>query len=109
MRKQKELEQKTQILEHRINNLDATNIEGTPRQRLNQMIRKYAFDKGIPHNKAWQEFRSNFNRAYGMNIEQRRANYIARNGIKDITYPEFLERIGFIEDALRVADKMLNS
>ncbi|WP_291964360.1 ORF6N domain-containing protein [Caloramator sp.] len=106
--KQKEIEQKQQILEHRLNNLDATNIEGTPRQRLNQMIRKYALQNGIPYNTAWQHFRSNFNRAYGMNIEQRRSNFMARNSIKDISYPEFLERIGYIEDALRVADKMLN-
>ncbi len=31
------------------------------------------------------------------------------NLIRDIkTYPEYMERVGLIEDALRVADKMLN-
>lgn len=106
--KQKQIEKKQQVLEHRINTLDATNIDGTPRQRLNSIIRKYAFDKGIPHTSAWKHFRSNFNRAYGMNIEQRLNNYLLKNKIKSLTYPEYLERVGLIEDALRVADKMLN-
>jgi transcription elongation factor len=43
-----------------------------------------------------------------MNIEQRRTHYLIKQGIKDLSYPEFLERTGLIEDALRVADKMLN-
>lgn len=106
--KQKEIAQKQQILEHRLNNLDATNIDGTPRQRLSTLIRKYAFERGVPHNIAWQEFRSRFNRAYGMNIEQRKQNYLIKQNIRDISYPEYLERVGLIQDALRVADKMVN-
>lgn len=106
--KTRELEEKTQMLEHRIDNLDATNIEGTPRQRLNSMIRKYAYDNGILYPNAWKEFRKNFNTAYRTNITLKKNNYMNRCNIKEMTYPAYLERVGLIEDALRVADKMLN-
>ena len=106
--KQRQIEQKTEVLEHRINSLDATNINGTPRQRLNDMVRKYAYDNGILYPQAWKDFRRNFNTAYRTNIELKKKNYQKEHGIKDLTYPEYMERIGLIEDALRVADKMLN-
>lgn len=106
--KQRQIEQKTEVLEHRINSLDATNIDGTPRQRLNDMVRKYAYDNGILYPQAWKDFRRNFNTAYRTNIELKKKNYQKKHGIKKITYPEYMERVGLIEDALRVADKMLN-
>lgn len=105
---QKRLKEKTEKLEHRINSLDATNIEGTPRQRLNDMVRKYAYDNGILYPQAWKDFRRNFNTAYRTNIELKKKNYQKKHGIKKLTYPEYMERVGLIEDALRVADKMLN-
>lgn len=105
---QNKLKQKTEILEHRINSLDATNIDGTPRQRLNDMVRKYAYNNGLLYPQAWKTFRKSFNTAYGTNIELRKKNYQEKHGIKRLTYPEYMERIGLIEDALRVADKMLN-
>lgn len=106
--KQRQIEQKTEILEHRVNSLDATNIDGTPRQRLNEMVRKYAYDNGLLYPQAWKTFRKSFNTAYGTNIELRKINYQEKHGIKRLTYPEYMERVGLIEDALRVADKMLN-
>lgn len=113
--KQKQLEQdlastkqKTQTLEHRMNSLDATNIDGTPRQRLNDMIRKYAYDNGLLYPQAWKDFRKGFNTAYRTNIEQKKNNYLKKHNVKQLSYPEYLERVGLIEDALRVADKMLN-
>ena len=106
--KQRQIEQKTEVLEHRINSLDATNIEGTPRQRLNDMVRKYAYDNGVLYPQAWKDFRKSFNTAYRTNIELKKKNYQDKHGIKKLTYPEYMERVGLIEDALRVADKMLN-
>jgi len=106
--KQKEIEQKIEVVSHRINNLDATNIEGTSRQRLNDIIRKYAYEKGIQYNIAWKEFRTNFNTAYHTNIEQKKTNYQGKNNVKNISYPDYLERVNLIDDALRVADKMIN-
>lgn len=99
---------KAQVLEHRVNNLDATNIDGTPRQRLNDMVRKYAYENGILYPQAWKEFRRSFNTAYRTNLETKKKNYLEKHKIKQLSYPEYLERVGLIEDALRVADKMLN-
>ncbi len=106
---QKQIKAKTEVLEHRINNLDATNIDGTPRQRLNDIVKKYAYENGILYKQAWKDFRSNFNIAYRTNLELRRQNYMEKNDIKRLSYPEYMEKTGLIEDALRVADKMLNS
>ena len=98
-----------ETINHRINNLDCTNIQGTPRQRLNSMVKKYSFDKGITVPTAWGEFRKSFNTAYHTNIEQRKTNYLTKNKIKSLSFPEYLEKVGLIEDSLRVADKMLNA
>ena len=105
----KEASKNNEIVNHRINNLDCTNIQGTPRQRLNSIVKKYSFDKGITVPTAWREFRKSFNTAYHTNIEQRKTNYLAKNKIKSLSFPEYLEKVGLIEDSLRVADKMLNA
>ncbi|MFA5573073.1 MAG: Rha family transcriptional regulator [Candidatus Bathyarchaeia archaeon] len=94
-------------VKHRVDNLDLTNIEGTPRQRLNAMIRKYANQQGVTYKTAWQEFTKSYNTAYRMNLKRRKANEEAVL-LKRLTMPEFLEASGYIEDAIRVADKMLN-
>ena len=104
----KELKAKVQILEHRIENLDAVNIEGTPRQRLNAMIRKYAFTLGIKHNIGWERFKQAYNTAYRTNLETLIANYKKNNNLKRLTIPEYLELTNQLDDALRIADKMLN-
>jgi len=103
-----EAEKLTEKALARIDNIDCINIEGTPRQRLNAMIRKYSLEKGIMYSHAWKEFKRRFNLAYGTNIELRRDNYCLKHNIKSLTIPEYLERVNLIEDALRVADKMLN-
>lgn len=98
-----EQEKKVQILEHRVNTLDGITIEGTKRQQLNAMIRKYAFDNGFTFSKAWQDFIAAFNLAYRTNLTLRVKNTKAKST------PDYLERVGWLEDALRVADKLLNT
>ncbi len=92
---------------HRVDSLDATNIDGTPQQRLNSMVKKYAFDNGIIYSVGWSDFRTAFNNAYRTNLETRRLNYLAQHNLKHLTMPRYLTICGLIEDALRVADKML--
>ena len=94
-------------VKHRVDNLDLTNIEGTPRQRLNAMIRKYANLNGITYKTAWQEFTKAYNIAYRTNLKRRKTNEEAVL-LRRLTMPEYLETSGEIEDAIRVADKMLN-
>ena len=101
------IEDKLTVANHRINSLDATNIDGTPRQRLEKMMRKYAFQNGILFAQAWKDFDQAFNMAYRTNITLCRRNHEMRIGQK-VSRPEFLEKTGLIEDAIRVADKMLN-
>lgn len=102
------LEEKQQILQYRIENLDAVNIEGDLQQRLNKLIRKYAFENGIRYDTAWEHFKQAYNTAFRTNLELLINNYKAREGIKKLTIPQYLAVTGRLEDALRVADKMLN-
>lgn len=102
------LEEKQQTLQYRIENLDAVNIEGDLRQRLNKLIRKYAFKNGIRYDVAWEHFKQAYNTAFRTNLELLINNYKAREGIKKLTIPQYLSVTGRLEDAIRVADKMLN-
>lgn len=105
--KQNRIEQENQVLKHRIDNLDNVNISGDLRQRLNSMVRKLANQDGIQYGAAWKVFVQSFNTAYKTNLELKRQHHINKTG-KDISRPRFLEEIGLLEDAVRVADKMLN-
>jgi len=98
-----QLEDKTAIINHRIDNLDLTNIEGTPRQRLVKMVQRYANQKGITYSAAWHDFTSAYNVAYRTNLKARINRYSSK-----MSTPEYLDGVGEIEDAIRVADKMLN-
>jgi prophage antirepressor-like protein len=98
-----QLEGKTTTIEHRVNSLDLTNIEGTLRQRLVKMVQRYANQKGITYSVAWHDFTSAFNTAYHTNLKSRIGYYG-----KKISTPEYLEEVGEVEDGIRVADKMLN-
>ena len=98
----------TKTLAHRVESLDLIDIKGTPRQRLNAMVRKYAHQNKILFKQGWRDFVSAYNTAYNTNLNLRKTLREAATA-KEMTMPEFLEVAGEIEDALRVADKMLNS
>jgi prophage antirepressor-like protein len=97
------------VLQHRVDNLDLTNIEGTPRQRLGKMVNRYSYQNGITYRSGWNEFVSRFNTAYKTNLTARIQNYTRANGLKkEPSVPEYLEAVNQLEDGIRVADKMLN-
>jgi seryl-tRNA synthetase len=100
--------QEFETVKHRLDNVDLTNIDGTIRDRLNRMVRLYASKKGLEFRKGWKDFVQAFNTAYRTNLELKITNYCRNRGIKEISTPEYLERVGLLEDAIRVADKMLN-
>jgi Rha family phage regulatory protein len=106
-RRVKEIEEKVTVVQHRLDNIDRIDTIGDLRQRLNKMIQRYARQNSIPFNYAWKDFVQAFNTAYRTNLELRRQNYINKTG-KDVSRPQFLEEMGLLEDAIRVADKMLN-
>lgn len=92
---------------HRIDSLDAANIQGDPRQRLEKMIRKYAWSRGILFAQAWREFDGAYNMAFHANLTAQRQHYAERNGLRRVTRPEYLAATDRLPDAIRVADKML--
>lgn len=107
-KKIRELEEKTEAAHHRIDNLDKIDIIGDQQQRLNAMIKKYAFSRGLTFPQAWKDFRQAFNTAYRTNLKLLIENYKFKHGIKELSAPEYLARVGRLEDAIRVADKLLN-
>lgn len=102
-----QLTEKTDVLAHRIDNLDAVNTIGDPQQRLNAMVRKYAQVQGVIFAKAWGDFVQAYNTAYRTNLKLLKANYQMKHSRK-VTVPQFLAITGSLEDGIRVADKMLN-
>jgi prophage antirepressor-like protein len=104
-----QIEERAVAAHHRIDNLDNVNVIGDPQQRLNAMVRKYARDRGLTFTQAWREFRQAYNTAYHTNLTMLVENYKLKHGLRQMTMPEYLMRTGKIEDAIRVADKMLNN
>ncbi|MBM7624754.1 phage antirepressor N-terminal domain-containing protein [Sporohalobacter salinus] len=92
---------------HRVDNLDAVNLQGNLRQRLNKMVRKYAFQNGNDFKRAWNDFKKSFNTAFNTNIELLKTNHQQKTG-REVSTPEILEIKGMLADAIRIADKMIN-
>ncbi|MGG3665205.1 antA/AntB antirepressor family protein [Bacillus gobiensis] len=107
--KQKRLEEQNTTLKHRIDNLDQIDINGDAQQRFNKMIKRFAWDNGLPMGTAWKQFDKAFNTSYQTNITTKRQNYAEKHGFKNLTRPQYLSLVEQLEDAIRVADKLLNN
>jgi prophage antirepressor-like protein len=102
------LKEEQTIIKYRLDNIDSVDTIGDLQQRLNAMIRKYAQAEGIAFGNAWRDFRQAFNTAYRTNLKARMNNYKEKHGLKSLTMPQYLSLTNNLEDAIRVADKMLN-
>jgi len=102
-RKIQQLEAGQQVLQHRVNNLDHVNIIGDKQQQLNALVRKYALNNGLAYVTAWRHFVQAFNTSFHTNLELLKTNYH-----KKVSTPQYLAATERLDDALRVADKMLN-
>lgn len=107
-KKVNQLEKKLNDVNHRIDNFDKLDTIGDLQQRLNGMIRKYAGDYGLAFPQAWRNFKAAFNTAYRTNITMLIENYKLKHGLKNLTTPQYLSLVGRLEDAVRIADKLLN-
>lgn len=107
-KKVNQLEQKLTDVTHRIDNFDSLDTIGDLQQRLNAMIRKYATTKGLSFQQSWREFRTAFNTAYRTNVTMLIENYKMKHALKTLTLPQYLSMVSRLEDAIRVADKLLN-
>ena len=105
---QEALKLENQTFKHRLDNIDRVDAIGDLQQRLNRMIKKLARQEGIPFGKAWSEFRTSYNTAYRTNLTTKINNYKEKHGLKSLTMPQYLSISGQLEDAIRVADKLLN-
>jgi prophage antirepressor-like protein len=102
------IEMELQVHKHRLDNLDHVDVIGDKQQRLNAMVRKIAQQNGWTFQRAWREFTTAFNTAYHTNLTQRIENYKQKHGLKELSRPQYLSMVDQLDDAIRIADKMLN-
>ncbi|MBJ8090299.1 antA/AntB antirepressor family protein [Bacillus cereus] len=107
-RRMSQLQQQVTTVQHRLDNYDRIDTIGDLQQRLNKMIRRYAHQEKMTISSAWRVFTDAFNTAYKTNLKLRITNYKEKHGLKDLTRPQYLSMTNQLEDAVRVADKLLN-
>lgn len=106
--KVKQIETQLTTVNHRLDNIDRIDTIGDLRQRLNAMVKRYAHQEGLTFSTAWKKFRNAFNTAYHTNLTNRVNHYKDKHGLKSLSIPLYLSLSNNLEDAIRVADKMLN-
>lgn len=107
-RRMVQLEQQVTTVNHRLDNIDRIDTIGDLQQRLNKMIRRFARQEKLTISSAWRAFTDAFNTAYKTNLKLRITKYKEKHGLKDLTRPQYLSMTNQLEDAVRVADKLLN-
>ncbi|MFJ6034262.1 antA/AntB antirepressor family protein [Bacillus toyonensis] len=107
-RRMVQLEQQVTTVNHRLDNIDRIDTIGDLQQRLNKMIRRHAQQEKMTIPNAWRSFTDAFNTAYKTNLKLRITKYKEKHGLKDLTRPQYLSMTNQLEDAVRVADKLLN-
>ncbi|MGG2933861.1 antA/AntB antirepressor family protein [Bacillus pacificus] len=107
-RRMVQLEQQVTTVNHRLDNIDRIDTIGDLQQRLNKMIRRFAHQEKMTISSAWRAFTDAFNTAYKTNLKLRITKYKEKHGLKDLTRPQYLSMTNQLEDAVRVADKLLN-
>lgn len=107
-RRMVQLEQQVTTVNHRLDNIDRIDTIGDLQQRLNKMIRRHAQQEKMTIPNAWRAFTDAFNTAYKTNLKLRITKYKEKHGLKDLTRPQYLSMTNQLEDAVQVADKLLN-
>lgn len=105
---QEEQAESLRIVNSRMDTLNGVCTEGTKRQKLVAMVQKYAISNGLAFNRGWHDFRQAYNTAFHTNLRNSQNYYCEKQGIKKISTPDFLERKGYLDDAMRIMDKLLN-
>ncbi|WP_240339639.1 antA/AntB antirepressor family protein [Halobacillus ihumii] len=105
---QEQLKKENKVITHRLDNIDRIDAIGDLQQRLNGMVKRYAQQEGLTFAKAWGEFRTAYNTAFHTNLKAKLNHYKNCHGLKSLTMPQYLSLTDSLEDAIRVADKMLN-
>ena len=104
-----EIRKEQKIQSSRIDTLNGVCTEGTKRQKLSAMIRCYAAKNGLTYQEGWHRFKAAYNTAFHTSIGNSISYYAKEKGLKKKpTVPAFLEIKELLDDALRIADKLLN-
>lgn len=97
------------VLESRLNSFDNLELENK-RQKLTAMVSKFAYTAGVSHQYAWKSFKNYFNNAYNTNIGLLITHFKRMHKIeKKVTVPEYLETVERLDDAIRIADEMIQT
>lgn len=104
-----DIKKQQQIQSSRIDTFNCVCTEGTKRQKLVAMIQAYAAKNGLTYREGWHRFKAAYNMAYHTSLGNSISYYMKEKGLKKKpSVPEFLEAKGLLDDALRIADKLLN-
>ena len=104
-----EIRKEQKIQSSRLDTLNGVCTEGTKRQKLVAMVQAYAAKNGLTYREGWHRFKAAYNTAYRTSIGNSISYYMKEKGLKKKpSVPEFLEAKGLLDDALRIADKLLN-
>lgn len=104
---QEEQAESLRIVNVRMDTLNGVCTEGSKRQKFVAMVQKYAVSNGLAFNKGWHDFRQAYNTAFHTNLKNSQNYYCEKQGIQKISTPDFLERKGYLDDAMRIMDKLL--
>lgn len=96
------------ILSSRMDTFLGTGTSIDKRQKLNDMVRAFAVKRGIQFTDAWQQWKSTYNAIYRTNLKLAKRAYMQKHGQDSMTIPAYLAASGHIDDALVIADKLLN-
>ena len=104
-----EIRKEQKIQSSRLDTLNGVCPEGTKRQKLVAMMNAYIAKNGLRHREGWHRFKAAYNTAFHTSIGNSISYYVKENGLKKKpSVPEFLEKKDLLDDALRIADKLLN-
>lgn len=109
--RQEQSEKNLKILHSRMDTFNGVGTEEDKRQKLNSMVCAFTRKAGLRFDEGWRTFTHAYNTAFHTNVNLSITNYKEKHNIqkkKRVTLPEYFERVGLLDDALMVADKLLN-
>lgn len=109
--RQEQSEENLKILHSRMDTFNGVGTDEDKRQKLNSMVRAFTHKAGLRFDEGWRNFTHAYNTAFHTNVNLSITNYKEKHNIqkkKRVTLPEYFERVGLLDDALMVADKLLN-
>lgn len=109
--RQEQSEENLKILRSRMDTFNGIGTDENKRQKLNSMVCAFTRKAGLRFDEGWRNFTHAYNTAFHTNVNLSITNYKEKHNIqkkKRVTLPEYFERVGLLDDALMVADKLLN-